>query len=129
MFIADGGGGGTTDTPPAYSGTQQKLHVDPTAIPEAKKVFTEALDRLDAQLFDAREALRAKQWAGDPVSRETAEKFNQDTFENGDSAALTAIMEYRKQIHGVVQQLQAIEDNYRRVEGDNVASWGRVKRD
>ncbi|XVV03599.1 transcriptional regulator [Actinosynnema sp. CA-248983] len=129
MFIADGGGGGTTDTPPAYSGTQQKLHVDPTAIPEAKKVFTEALDRLDAQLVDARQALEARRWAGDPVSRETAEKFNQDTFDNGDSAAYTAIKEYRNQIDGVVKQLQAIEDNYRRVEGDNVASWGRVKRD
>ncbi|MFI9811133.1 transcriptional regulator [Saccharothrix variisporea] len=129
MFIADGGGGGTTDTPPAYSGTQQKLHVDPTAIPEAKKVFADALERLDAQLQDADFALRAKNWAGDPVSKETAQKFNQDTFEAGDSAALTAIKEYRKQLEGVVQQLQAIEDNYRRVEGDNVASWGRVKRD
>ncbi|WP_309109771.1 transcriptional regulator [Saccharothrix sp.] len=129
MFIADGGGGGTTDTPPAYSGTQQKLHVDPSAIPEAKKVFVEALDRLDVQLRDAEDALRARNWAGDPVSRETAQKFNQDTFEAGDSAAYTAIKEYRNQLHGVVQQLQAIEDNYRRVEGDNVASWGRVKRD
>jgi hypothetical protein len=129
VFIADGGGGGTTDTPPAYSGTQQKLHVDPTAIPEAKKVFTEALDRLDTQLRDARDALWAKNWAGDPVSKETAQKFNQDTFEAGDSAALTAIMKYREQLDGVVRQLKAIEDDYRRVEGDNVASWGRVKRD
>jgi hypothetical protein len=129
VFIADGGGGGTTDTPPAYSGTQQKLHVDPTAIPEAKKVFQDALDRLDSQLGDARDALRARQWAADPVSKETAEKFNQDTFEAGDTAALTAILKYREQLDGVVRQLQAIEDNYRRVEGDNVASWGRVKRD
>ena len=129
MFIADGGGGGSTQAPPEYSGTQQKLHVEPSAIPEARKVFTDALDRLDVQLRDAEDALRAKQWAGDPVSRETAEKFNQDTFEAGDSAALTAIKAYRAQLEGVVKQLTAIEENYRRVEGDNVASWGRVKRD
>ncbi|GAA3460785.1 MULTISPECIES: transcriptional regulator [Saccharothrix] len=127
MFIADGGGGGSTQSLPDYSGTQQKLSIQPSAIPEARKVFTDALDRLDAQLQDAKPALRARRWAGDPVSQETADKFNQDTFEAGDSAALTAILAYREQLRGVVDQLTAIEADYRRVEGDNTASWGRVE--
>ncbi|QFZ23713.1 hypothetical protein [Saccharothrix syringae] len=129
MFLADGGGGGSTQTRPDYSGTQQRLHVEPSAIPEARKVFTAALDRLDNQLADAKAALRARRWAGDPVSQETAEKFNQDTFEAGDAAALTAIEAYREQLQGVVDQLTAIEADYRRAEGDNTASWGRVNND
>ncbi|GGP80885.1 transcriptional regulator [Saccharothrix coeruleofusca] len=126
MFIADGGGGSTRAPLPEYSGSQQKLSVDPSAIPAARKVFTDALDRLDAQLYDARSALRAREWAGDPVSKETAQKFNQDTFEAGDSAALTAIFAYRDQLQGVVEQLTQIENTYRRVEGDNSAVWGRI---
>jgi hypothetical protein len=126
VFIADGGGGGSTRAPlPDYSGTQQKLSIEPSAIPEARKVFSDALDRLEAQLSES-QVLRARRWAGDPVSQETAEKFNQDTFEAGDSAALTAIIAYRDQLKGVVDQLTAIEADYRRVEGDNTASWGRV---
>lgn len=129
MFIADGGGGGSAQARPDYSGTQQKLSIEPSAIPEARKVFTDALDRLEIQLRDARRALEAREWAGDPVSRETAEKFNQDTFTAGESAAFTALVAYRNQLQGVVEQLTAIEADYRRVEGDNTASWGRVKND
>lgn len=126
MFIADGGGGGSTQVRPDYSGSQQKLSVEPSAIPDARKVFSDALERLDAQLRDAKGALYARNWAGDPVSRETAEKFNQDTFEAGESAALTAIFAYRDQLKGVVDQLTQIENTYRRVEGDNSAVWGRI---
>jgi hypothetical protein len=127
VFIADGGGGGSARTTPDYSGTQQRLSIEPSAIPGARKVFTDALDRLETQLADAKAALRARDWAGDPVSRETADKFNQDTFEAGDAAALSAIEAYRDQLKGVVEQLTAIEADYRRVEGDNVASWGRAE--
>ncbi|MBW4715699.1 transcriptional regulator [Saccharothrix obliqua] len=126
MFIADGGGGGSAKTPPEYSGTQQKLSVDPSAIPEARKVFMDALNRLEPVIRNAMDALEAHPWAGDPVSKETADAFNRDTFERGDSAAFTAILAYRQQLRGVVDQLTAIEADYRRVEGDNVAAWGRI---
>ncbi|WP_433266380.1 transcriptional regulator [Actinosynnema sp. CS-041913] len=129
MFIADGGGGGSTQTPPEYSGKQQKLSVDPTAIPEARKVFTDALNRLEPQIQNAIDAVEARPWAGDPVSKETAQAFNRETFEAGDAAALNAILAYREQLQGVVDQLTAIEADYRRVEGDNVASWGRINKD
>ncbi|MFE2757728.1 transcriptional regulator [Actinosynnema sp. NPDC059335] len=127
MFIADGGGGGTTPTTlPDYSGAQRKLSIEPSAIPAARKVFVDALNQLEARLSDAMEQLQAKPWAGDPVSDETAQRFNQETFEAGDSAGLTALKAYREQLKGVVDQLTAIEADYRRVEGDNTASWGRV---
>ena len=127
MFIADGGGGGSTPTTlPDYSGAQRKLSIEPSAIPAARKVFSDALDQLEAKLSRAVGELEARPWAGDPVSSETADRFNQDTFEAGDSAGLTAIKAYRDQLKGVVDQLTAIEADYRRVEGDNTASWGRV---
>jgi len=127
VFLADGGGGGSTQASlPEYSGSQQKLQVDPSAIPAAKKVFSEALDKLDTQMYNATSGVRAKNWALDPVSKETAEKFNQNTFEAGDQAALTAIKAYREQLKGVVDQLTQIEATYRQVEGDNVAAWGRI---
>ncbi|WP_447004757.1 transcriptional regulator [Saccharothrix isguenensis] len=126
MFIADGGGGGSTSTLPDYSGAQRKLNVEPSAIPAARKVFSDALDRLERKLMPAMDQLKARPWAGDPVSSETAERFNQDTFDAGDSAALAALLAYRDQLRGVVDQLTAIEADYRRVEGDNTASWGRV---
>ncbi|RKT51571.1 transcriptional regulator [Saccharothrix australiensis] len=128
MFIADGGGG-STSTPPEYSGKQQKLSVDPTAIPEARKVFMDALARLEPEIRSALTAVQARPWAGDPVSKETAEAFNRDTFDAGDAAAINAILAYRDQLQGCVDQLTAIEADYRRVEGDNVASWGRIHND
>lgn len=126
MFIADGGGGSSQAPVPEYSGSKQGLKIEPSAIPAARKVFEDALTALDTRIKMTSDTLRAKQWALDPVSAETAEKFNRDTFEAGDSAALTAIMAYRDQLNGVVTQLTQIEATYRRVEGDNVASWGRI---
>ncbi|NUT48488.1 MAG: transcriptional regulator [Saccharothrix sp.] len=127
MFLADGGGGGTTPTTlPDYAGAQRKLSIEPSAIPAARKVFVDALNQLEAKLFDATEQLQAKPWAGDPVSNETAKRFNQETFDAGDAAGLQALKAYREQLKGVVDQLTAIEADYRRVEGDNTASWGRV---
>ncbi|MCE6995724.1 transcriptional regulator [Saccharothrix sp. S26] len=127
MFIADGGGGGTTPTTlPDYAGAQRKLSIEPSAIPAARKVFSDALNQLEARLTDAMTQLEAKPWAGDPVSDETAQRFNRDTFEAGDSAGLVALKAYREQLKGVVEQLTAIEADYRRVEGDNTASWGRI---
>ncbi|GAA3880664.1 hypothetical protein GCM10022243_51590 [Saccharothrix violaceirubra] len=126
MFIADGGGGSTQAPIPEYSGSQQKLSVDPSAIPEARKVFAEALGRLENTLNGALQGIQARNWAGDPVSKETADKFNENTFGAGDSAAFSAIVAYRNQLQGVVDQLTAIEADYRAVEGDNTAAWGRV---
>ncbi|MFD1148228.1 transcriptional regulator [Saccharothrix hoggarensis] len=127
MFIADGGGGGSTPaTLPDYSGSQRKLSVEPSAIPATRKVFSDALDKLDEKLTRVFGQLEARAWAGDPVSSETAERFNQRTFQEGDSAGLAALKAYREQLKGVVDQLTAIEADYRRVEGDNTASWGRV---
>lgn len=121
MFLADSGGSG--QLPPTYSG-QQKLSVDPSAIPQTRAAFQHALDQLTNALDDAREVLNARPWAGDPVSSETAKKFNQDTQEN----ALKALMGYKTQLQGVIAQLTQIENQYRMTEGDNEALWGKYSR-
>lgn len=118
MFIADGGG--SSPTTPEYSGTQ-KLQIDPSAIPQARAAFEHALEELTTKLNDAQFGLRTTAWAEDPVSNDTAERFNQRTYD----VAVQALMGYQQQLKGVVDQLTAIENQYRITEGDNAALWGK----
>lgn len=118
MFLADGGGSGSTT--PDYSG-QQKLQIDPSAIPQARAAFEHALEQLDKEIREALFTLNATEWAEDPVSAETADKFNKRTQD----VALQALSGYQKQLKGVVEQLTAIENQYRITEGDNAALWGK----
>ncbi|GLZ31502.1 hypothetical protein Lesp02_36900 [Lentzea sp. NBRC 105346] len=118
MFLADGGGSG--QTLPDYSG-QQKLKVDPSAIPQARAAFEHALDQLNTELKNNPDLFVRQPWAEDPVSSETAQRFNQDTTDN----ALKALDGYRLQLEGVIEQLKGIENQYRMTEGDNAALWGK----
>ncbi|WP_199440397.1 hypothetical protein [Umezawaea beigongshangensis] len=112
MFIADGGGGSANPLP-SYSGSTQTLRVEPEAIPEVRRVFVEARDKLKDKLDEANQALRARNWAADPVSRDTAEKFNQDTFEAGEQAAVAALTGYLEELDKVISQLDVIDAGYR----------------
>ena len=122
MYLADGGGGGVS-TPPEFG--QRKLKVDPSAIPEARKAFEHALDEFDSKIRRAVDHLPTKPWAEDPISSETSKAFNEQTSEK----ALEALKFYREQIAGVISQLKMIEEQYRKVEGDNTAMWGKHQRD
>ena len=122
MYLADGGGGGSS-TPTEFG--QRKLKVDPSAIPEARKAFEHALDEFDSKIKDAVRELPTKPWAGDPISSETSKAFNQQTSDK----ALAALNFYREQLVGVIDQLKMIEEQYRQVEGDNTAMWGKHLRD
>lgn len=105
----------------------QKLKVDPSAIPDARKLFQKAMADLQTQLNSAAGDLRARNWAGDPVSSETAEKFNTHTFD-GAGAALQALNGYYNQLKAAHDALFRSEQEYTRVEGDNSALWGRYDR-
>ncbi|WP_394615007.1 transcriptional regulator [Lentzea sp. JNUCC 0626] len=121
MFLADGGGG--VSTPPEFG--QRKLKVDPSAIPQARKAFEKALAEFEAKIEQAVHELPTKPWAGDPISSETSKAFNEQTSEK----ALAALNFYKKQLTGVIDQLKMIEEQYRQVEGDNAAMWGKHLRD
>ncbi|MGW6443992.1 transcriptional regulator [Lentzea sp. NPDC055074] len=122
MFLADGGGGGVS-TPPEFG--QRKLKVDPSAIPQARKAFEQALAEFDEKIVRAVDQLPTTPWAKDPISGETSKVFNEQTSEK----ALAALRAYRTQLSGVVDQLKAIEQQYILTEGDNAAMWGRHQRD
>lgn len=121
MHLADGGGG--VSTPTEFG--QRKLKVDPSAIPEARKAFERALDEFEHKIKPAVADLPTRPWAHDPISSETSKAFNEQTT----GKALAALEFYKKQLVGVIDQLKMIEEQYRKVEGDNTAMWGKHQRD
>lgn len=121
MYLADGGGGGST--PPEFG--QRKLKVDPSAIPQARKAFEHALSEFENKIAQAVHDLPTKPWAQDPISGETSKAFNDQTSEK----ALAALNFYKEQLVGVISQLTRIEEQYRQTEGDNEAMWGKHLRD
>jgi hypothetical protein len=121
VYLADGGGG--VSTPPEFG--QRKLKVDPSAIPEARKAFEHALDEFENKIARVADDLPTQPWAHDPISSETSKAFNEQTS----GKALEALKFYRAQLVGVIDQLKMIEEQYRKVEGDNTAMWGKHQRD
>ena len=123
MFLADGGGGGTTAPTPQFTGTQT-LHVEPSAIPEALKAFTDAHERVSAKITELTQ-LPIRDWAGDPVSGETAVQFQHRSNTGGADSAIACLKGYQKQLKGAIDSLTSAHDDYLRVEGDNTDQWGK----
>jgi hypothetical protein len=122
VYMADGGGGGAP-AGPSFTGAQ-RLHIEPSAIPEALKAFTQAHERVTSEVR-ALEHLPIKDWAGDPVSGETAVQFAQRSNTGGVDSAITCLIGYQKQLESAIKALTGARDNYVRIEGDNAALWGR----
>ncbi|MCP2166139.1 WXG100 family type VII secretion target [Goodfellowiella coeruleoviolacea] len=126
MFINEGVGAGVGSVPPSYAGKQQKLQVDPSAIPETRKLFESALDKLNEQLeLLGQNAAISSEWAGDPVSAETQKKFNESMFGSASDSAMQALIGYRQQLKDAADALRGLEEQYRAIEGDNTALWGK----
>ena len=123
MFVADGGGGGRATATPAFTGTQ-RLHIEPSAIPEALKAFRDAYDRVERKVRDL-SALPVREWAGDPVSSETRTQFAERTNTGGADSAYACLTGYQKQLKAAIDSLQSAHDEYVRTEGTNAALWGK----
>ena len=122
MFLADGGGGGTSSKP-SYSGTQT-LKIDPTAIPGALAAFRTAHERV-AKKVDELTGINIQPWAHDEVSAETAKQFEQRSTGGGADSAIKCLVGYRDQLKQACDSLQGAFDTYTAMEGDNSALWGR----
>jgi hypothetical protein len=122
VYVADGGGGGTMPGP-RFAGTQT-LHIEPSAIPEALKAFTEAYERVTRKIAQL-EGLAIRDWAGDPVSGETAVQFQERSNAGGADSAVECLKGYQKQLKGAIDSLKGAHDNYVLAEGDNTAQWGQ----
>ena len=120
MHLADGGGG--APLPPVYSGTQT-LNVEPSAIPGALAAFREAHARVEAKVR-ALGALAVPDWAGDPVSGETATRFADRTNGGAADSAIACLTGYERQLRAACDALAAAHAAYTLTEGDNTAMWG-----
>jgi hypothetical protein len=112
------GAGGAHGTGSTASPAQQALNVDPSAIPDLHRAFSTALTKLDKQIELAITEVRVWPWAGDPVSHEAADRFNERSLESHDSA-LGALQSYQKQLKSAMDALKVVERQYRVVEDDN----------
>lgn len=122
MFVADGGGGSVTSGP-TFSGAQT-LHIEPSAIPEALKAFTDAYDRVSRKVRELSN-LPIQEWARDPVSVETVKPFAERTNAGGADSAMACLTGYQKQLKAAIDSLQSAHDEYLSVEGTNTSRWGK----
>ena len=64
---------------------QATLRVDKDAIPHLRKVFDDAMAKLDVQIDLAMSDIRVRPWACDPVSQNAATDLNDQTVDGADS--------------------------------------------
>lgn len=102
------------------------LRVGGQSLPAMRAAYEAALDDLGVQLRRLGDVGRlAGPWLGDPVSRETFEFYNARVMDAPDGP-YSALLAYEAELMRVRDQLVAMEADYRRTEGDNVALWGRL---
>ncbi|GAA3461292.1 transcriptional regulator [Saccharothrix longispora] len=116
----DRGHGADSGSPPLA----HTLNVDPSAIPSLRSAFSGALTRLDQQIELAITEVRVRPWAGDPVSKDAAERFNDRSLESGDSA-LAALQNYQQQLKSAMDALNLVERQYQSIEDDNTGLMGQ----
>jgi hypothetical protein len=122
VFLADGGGGGSSSGP-SYSGTQT-LRIEPSAIPAALAAFRTAHDRVLHKVKELN-GMDFKPWAGDEVSRETAAEFAERSVGGGAESARECLLGYELQLRRACESLEAAQADYTAMEGDNSARWGK----
>jgi hypothetical protein len=61
---------------------------------------------------------------GDRISEDARVFYNRTVMESQDGS-LAALFAYQGELTRIHDTLKAMEDNYRRTEGDNAALWGR----
>lgn len=104
------------------STSRATLRVDRDAVPRLRKVFDDAMAKLDVQIDLAMTAVRVAPWAGDPVSANAAQDFNEHTLD-GPGSALDALRAYQRQLKSASDALNKVAQEYQIVESNNTASF------
>src|SRR3954471_11309339 len=95
------------------------LRLEPHRIPAMRAAFEDALTELAYQLVRLRRAgFIPEPWLGDPISAKVVDYYHAHVMEapEGPYAALRA---YEAELLKVRDNLQVLEDHYRRTEGEN----------
>lgn len=100
------------------------LRVDPQAIPRLRAGFEKAIRMLEPEIRDlGRFGWLDGAWLGDPTSAEVAAFYNERVMAAPDGP-YQALVLYQKELVRIVDQLTAIEEDYRRSEAGNVGLLG-----
>jgi hypothetical protein len=105
---------------------QAILRVEPHQIPALRAAFATAMRTVGNQL----ELLRIdgqipQPWMGDPVSANVARIYHSQVMDAANpNSTIAHLAAYRDELVQVHETLAAMEADYRRTEGDNVALWG-----
>ena len=73
----------------------------------------------------ARTGTSRRPWLGDPISASLQSHYNTTVMDSPDGP-YAALKAYEAELIKIRDNLQLLEDHYRRTEGDNAALWGRV---
>lgn len=102
------------------------LRIEPSSIPAIRSAFDEAVAEAGRLLVRLRrEGYLREPWLGDEISREVRDFYNHHVMDSphGPYAALVA---YHAELVNIRDSLWRTEQEYRRVEGENAALWGRL---
>jgi hypothetical protein len=119
------GGVGAIPAGPTFTG-EQRLNIEPSAIPHALTAFRDAHDRIARKVQELGN-LPVQNWAGDPVSGETATQFTQRTNGAGADSAMACLTGYQEQLRNAIESLEAAHADYLAIEGTNTARWGKYE--
>src|SRR5881227_168993 len=101
------------------------LHLQPHTLPSVRAELEGALDELGIQLARlTRAAFIPEAWMGDRISEDVRVFYNQTVIESP-AGPMAALIAYQTELTRIRDSVKAMEDHYRRTEGDNAALWGR----
>jgi hypothetical protein len=102
------------------------LRLEPSALPSVRAAFDDALAELRPHLVRlGRDGYVPDAWLGDPISANVQAHYNSAVMD-APAGPYAALVAYEAELIKIRDNLQLLEDNYRRTEGDNAALWGRV---
>jgi hypothetical protein len=100
--------------------------VDPSSIVALRASVEVGIDELNTQLLRlGMDGYIPEAWLGDPVSASLLSHYNTTVMDSPDGP-YAALKAYEAELIKIRDNLQLLEDHYRRTEGDNAALWGRA---